>query len=210
MDNNGHHSEVSPSPSTAGLVSLLAALGDPEATKQKALAQDARDRGQDGRDREQDARETALNEREAAIAGKEAAVLERYNYHSGKAAELDAKVLAFEETRVALAHHVAVAEAKVNRALGDTGGGVPEGSGMGQSRASEFASWDPRVVDHLKRIFRDFPDRDPDPAPAPRDPRLAREGFMGGTTITRAVDVPLLIVEPQPARQPARLRHGRI
>ena len=204
---NGHHSEFSPSPSTAGLVSLLAALGDPEATKQKALAQDARDQGQDARDRAQNEREASLNEREAAIAEKEAAAAEEFSRAVRLFGEQKEAKALFEETRVELAKQIVRLEAQLNRALGDDGRGAPDGSGFSRASASQFASWDPLVVSHLKRIFRDFPDRDPEPAPRTRDPRLAREGFLANTTITRSVDVPLLYVEPQPATQPARLRN---
>jgi hypothetical protein len=207
---NGHHSEISPSPSTAGLVSLLAALGDPEATKQKALAQDARDQAIDARAREQDAREAALGEREAAIVEKEAAAVERFTRDARRSADIDAKVLAFEDTRVALASHIVRLEAQLNRALGNDDRDMQIGSGMGRVSAAQFASYDPRVLAHLKQVFRDLPDPE-EPAPASsRDHRLAREGFPANTTITRSVDVPLLYVDPQPATQPARLRKGRI
>jgi hypothetical protein len=199
---NGHHSEISPSPSTAALSHLLAALADPKEAEKKARAWDARDQAQDARDR-------ALDEKDAASVAKEEAA-EIYSKASRLFVEQKEAKALFEETGVELAKQIVRLEAQLNRALGDDGRGAPDGSGFARASASQFASWDPLVVSHLKRIFRDFPDRDPEPAPAPRDPRLAREGFPASSTITRGLDVPLLYVEPSRATQPAKLRHGRI
>jgi hypothetical protein len=190
--------EASPSPEYGALSNLLAVLADPEAAKKNALSLAAREKalasGEAKLAKAQAAFDAKCAEREAAIVEREAELGEQFSRHVKRSNDLDIRISAFEDTRVALVDHILLTEARLNRALGDDGRGGSDGSGFSRGQASQFATYDPRVLTHLKQVFRSLPDPE-EPSPAPR--RVpSREGFPSSTTITRGGDS----VQPSPAQ----------